>query len=333
MQRVTLRHLADKLDLSMTTVSRALKQASDVSPATIDLVRKVARDMGYRVNQDAVSLRTGKTYRLCALMPDATPGEFGSIGFLSVIEGVTEGLRGTPYSLSLLTSSPGDSAIDTLRRVVEDRMCDGIILSETRPKDARLMFLADRQFPFVTMGRSELFTPHSYVDADCDYAARTALAYLAGRGHRRIAGFFPPREFMYAQQLAQGWQAAHRDLGLPFDPDLAYFGPLGPSQVQTAAATLLHQGAAAPTAAFTASEIADWGLQAAVAAAGLESRFEIVSCDGSGATQFLARPVSALTVSFHDMGKLLGATLVAVVGGQSAEVSQYIVTPTLMSRL
>ena len=47
-----------------------------------------------------------------------------------------------------------------MSRIVEGKLADGLILSGTTPQDERVRYMLERRFPFVTFGRTELFTPH-----------------------------------------------------------------------------------------------------------------------------------------------------------------------------
>ena len=69
---VTLRHIADATGFTVNTVSRALKGGRDISQATRALIQKKARTMGYVPNALAVSLRSGRTRTISAIIPDIT---------------------------------------------------------------------------------------------------------------------------------------------------------------------------------------------------------------------------------------------------------------------
>ena len=73
MRYVTIKDIADALEISKSTVSRALAgDVSNVSPATIDRVRSKAREMGYQRNMTAVNLRTKATKVIGIIVPEIT---------------------------------------------------------------------------------------------------------------------------------------------------------------------------------------------------------------------------------------------------------------------
>src|SRR5689334_14206144 len=74
-QRVTLRTVATTLGLSITTVSRALKEGPEVNRETIELVKRVAGELGYRPNLGGLNLRTGKTHAIGIVLPFEREGE------------------------------------------------------------------------------------------------------------------------------------------------------------------------------------------------------------------------------------------------------------------
>ena len=66
--RPNLRTIADRLGLSVTTVSRALKDGPEVKPDTVAKVKAAAAEIGYRPDARGVMLRTGKTMQVCSIL-------------------------------------------------------------------------------------------------------------------------------------------------------------------------------------------------------------------------------------------------------------------------
>ncbi|MDF3412828.1 LacI family DNA-binding transcriptional regulator [Sulfitobacter sp. M57] len=210
-KRPTQRTIAAKVGISVGAVSRALANDPQMAEETRALVHKTAQELGYSPDRAAQRLRTGRTQVIYLILP---PHEeilgFGTL----LIGGISARLEGTPYHLVVLPDFGHDESAERIRRVVRDKLADGIIFSRTTPDDARIKFLLEADFPFVSHGRSELATPHPYVDFDNFTFARQAADMLIKRGARRIGILLPPERFTFRQHLLHGFMKAVRASGI-----------------------------------------------------------------------------------------------------------------------
>lgn len=197
--------------LAVTTVSRALKDAPDISSATKERVRLVADQIGYRPNRAGVRLRTGKT-NVIALVMSIEAEPLGRTPH--IVMGITEVLTGTPYQLILMPYDRTTDPIEPIRYVVETGSADGIIFSQTEPDDARVRYLTEKGVPFASHGRTEMGIQHAYHDFDNNRFARAAVRHLNERGRRRLALLPPPMHLTYARAMLDGFvtEVDERDL-------------------------------------------------------------------------------------------------------------------------
>lgn len=200
--RPTLKTIAFMTGLGVTTVSRALKNAPDISADTKHRVQLVARQVGYRPNRAGVRLRTGKTNVISLLLNT----DEQLMGFISdIIYGVSQELAGTPYHIILTPYSGRDDPMDAVRYVVETQSADGIIISRTEPHDARVKYMSERRFPFATHGRTNLGIEHPWHDFDNHAYARDAVRCLAERGRKRLALLAPEPTLTYYRHMTEGF--------------------------------------------------------------------------------------------------------------------------------
>lgn len=219
-KKATLKSLANHLGVSVSTVSRALKSSPDIGRDTIDLVKKAAKEFGYVPDRGGIKLRTGRTFNLLYLKAVHPQQDVQDGSVAAQISAITANLADTPYQLQFMACDPEDDEAASLRRIVEGGLADGVLLDNTRPLDTRVRYLLERNMPFVTFGRTELFTEHPYVDADNEKAAFDATRHLIGKGHRRIALIGPPLRFTYALQRQRGYLRALEAEGIAAAPEL-----------------------------------------------------------------------------------------------------------------
>jgi len=182
-RRVTLRTIAEATGLSLSTVSLSLRGGTTLRQETRDRVAEAARRLGYVPDRAGVRLRTGKT-NVIALVLD---GSEDSIDFArQMIQGIGQAIRGTRYHLTVIPEFERNQSTDTIRYILDNRTADGVIITHTGPRDRRVQMLVDADFPFVSHGRTEFYTPHAYHDFHVETFMERAVERLASRGCRKI---------------------------------------------------------------------------------------------------------------------------------------------------
>lgn len=182
----TLRELAAELDVSITTVSRALAGHEAIALKTRQRVVEAARKYGYVPNMAARQLVSGRSGFVGFILPvrgpnfvDSYVGEF--------VTGLGEGLVLHGVDLFIATVQQGQSELAVLKHVVESGRADGIVVPRIGEADERIDYLMSRDFPFVAHGRlldeSKKF---NWLDADSISAFSEAFDLLYDLGHRHF---------------------------------------------------------------------------------------------------------------------------------------------------
>lgn len=210
-RRPTLKTIAELSGLAMTTVSRALGDAPDISAETKRLVRRIADEVGYVPDRAGVRLRTGRT-NVIALVVPMEDDAFNMTSRL--VAAVAGALSSTRYHLVVVPEMPGQSLLDPVRYVVETRSADAVIFNRIQPQDPRVAYLRERSFPFATHGRSDWHADHAWFDYDNDGFARRAVTQLAARGRRTLLLIAPPESETYGREMRAGATNAAAELGV-----------------------------------------------------------------------------------------------------------------------
>lgn len=315
-ERPNLKVLASALGLSVTTVSRALRDGEEVRPETIARVKKAASELGYVRDLGGVKLRTGLSYTISVLMVAPPPGDVADTGTLAIMRGLHEPLEAAGYSITAVPMAPQDDPVAALRRVIDGRQADGVVIDHTEPQDARVRFLLENDIPFVCFGRTELYTPHPWFDVDNEAAAELATGHLARQGFRRIALINPEPRFLFALQRRRGYRRALEASGLDADPALVREIPLTAGAARETALAMLR-GAAPPDAFVAANETVTLGITAALRDAGPAGRgVGLVSRDGTDLTRYLETPPPRVHYSLAEAGRRLAGILLGRIAGR-----------------
>ncbi len=204
----TLKHLAERLGLSVATVSRALAGSPMIAEGTRARVAEAATIAGYVPNRAARALVTGRSGFVGLVLPvrgygkdDPYLGEF--------VTGLSGGLAARGVDLFLAAVPEGQSELSVIRHIVETRRADGLVLGRTIEDDPRVAWLAGQGFPFVAHGRTLLpGLVHPWLDTDGAAAFAEAFELLYALGHRHIALMSIAEPMTFRRHRAEGLAAA-----------------------------------------------------------------------------------------------------------------------------
>ena len=309
----SLRQLASKLGLSITTVSRALDGYPDVATATRQRVIEAARTINYRPHAAARRLRLGSTETVTMVIP-GTPGHFDEPLYLELLTALGARFDAAGFDLTVLAARDPDEERAVYQRLVDGRRTDGLIVARTRRDDQRIRYLAAARFPFVAIGRTETRLAYAHVDGDGESAFRAATERLIALGHRRIAFVAAPSAFTFGKLRRRGWAAAMKSAGLRHDAgiesELTEFGGL-------AAARALLATTPRPTALLCATDRIAIGAMRAVKELKLEvgRDVSVVGHDNISAAAFTDPGLSTMELSMVDVGTRVADMLIALIGG------------------
>jgi DNA-binding LacI/PurR family transcriptional regulator len=210
-----IRQLANELQLSIGTVSRALNDRPDVNPETRARVKAAAARAGYVPNQSGRSLRSGRTGMVAAVIPSRAPS--ADSGLLTVLEGARRTLRRQALDLIVLFRGPDEDPLESLQRIVQRRIADAVIISETSPRDARLAYLQAAGIEYVAFGRSAGMENYPFVDFDVEGMAAEAARLFVRDGHRRFGIVLSDEPMNYETLILAAFAGEVSRLGLSRD--------------------------------------------------------------------------------------------------------------------
>ena len=200
-KRPTLKTISQLSGLAVPTVSRALNDAPDIGEKTKIRIREIARKIGYVPDRTGLRLRTGKT-NVVSLILSTDHDMMNHTARL--IWAIAAGLRDTRYHMNVTPFFPDQDPMDPVRYAVENGMADAVVLNQVMPEDARVRYLLDRGFPFVTHGRSDWRSDHSYFDYDNYSFGRLSMKRMAREGRRHVLLVAPPMDQTYAMDTQRG---------------------------------------------------------------------------------------------------------------------------------
>ena len=243
----TLKDIARALDLSITQVSRALNDHSDVSEDTRLRVKDAAQAMNYHPNASARKLVSGRSGMVGLVVPQHR--DIGQDGiFLEVVAGLSAQFSGRGMQFVLHIMAENEPAIPVYQKLIGKALLDGFVLIDPQDQDPRIDFLARTGIAFVVHGRSGRAPGYPYFDIENEQLAYGLTAHVAARGHRRIAFLNGTSGRCYVTRREQGYHRALRDSGAEDLPHLHLNGEMDEATGLTATIRLFTGDAPRPTA-------------------------------------------------------------------------------------
>jgi len=211
-KQTTIWDIAVKLNISISTVSRALRNAGDINPETKKAVLKLADELDYQPNSIAASLRNSKTNIIGIIVP-----EFIHSYFPRVILGVQEEAYKSGYKLMI--SQSGESLEiekENIHAMISSRV-DGLIMALSRETDEydHILSVQKRGIPVVFFNRFADELQGSKVLVDDYKGAFEAVDYLIKTGCRRIAHLAGPEKLTMSGNRINGYIDALKLHGIP----------------------------------------------------------------------------------------------------------------------
>ena len=311
---IGIKRLAQQLNVSIGTVSRALNGKPDVNEETRKRVIEAAAAMGYVPNQAGRALRKGSTGVVGFMMQTGSEitGE-GDVFFMSVFDGVQTVFARHQLDLVALLCSSEEDPDAYLTRVVARGFADALIISATKQQDHRIDFLASRKIPFIALGRSETDAGHPWLDLDFEGMAETGVSRLIAKGHRRIGVFAPLDDINLGAVFVDAYRQVLQRHGIVFDPDLvfrAHPNERGGHAIAHAIAAMPDDKR--PTGFVLTNEVMSVGLYNGLYEVGLVpgKNFAIIGRDSPHA-HFLVPKLTCFRLSLRELGISLAEALLA----------------------
>ena len=218
---IRLKDIAARAGVSMMTVSKAMRDVKDVSPATRTRIRKLAAEMGYTPDSVAQGLRNRNT-RLLGLVISAVTNPI----FARVMMAIEEQAHELDYAILFAQSLNVVERENQVIRHLLSRRVEGLFITPVyrmEPTAPIYEELRRRGTPVVLLGpRAPFCEGFVNVETDDSTASYTATQHLLELGHRRIAFLAGPAAVPSAQERIEGYRRALREASIEVDDRLIF---------------------------------------------------------------------------------------------------------------
>jgi LacI family transcriptional regulator len=214
--QITIKDIAKALNISASTVSRALKDHPDISRETKNAVNDLAAKLRYKPNAVALSLKNSRTNTIGVIVP-----ELVHFFFSSVISGIEDVAYDAGYNVMVCQSNEMYSREIINAQALDSNRVEGALVSISKETHdfAHLLYLEENGIPLVFFDRApEELDVYKVIIDDCK-AAYNATTHLIETGCKRIAHLAAPQTLGIGIQRLAGYKKALKDHGIPYRED------------------------------------------------------------------------------------------------------------------
>ncbi len=325
----TIKDVARLADVSITTVSHVINNTRYVSDELREKVYGAMRELHYRPNTLARSLRRGETQTIGLIVPDSSNLFFAEIAKAIEDVGFLHG-----YSVVLCNS---DNNLEKQRAYIKtliDKQADGVIFISAGHTKEDFQGLIDVEIPTVIVDRDIQAKSVDVILIDNDYGGYIAAQHLIDLGHTQIACVTGPSQLTPGAQRIVGYRRALQEASISINPDYIVEGDF---QVQGGfdAATRLFELTPRPSAIFACNDMMAMGVLSAAHRHGLRvpQDLSIVGFDDVQMADAIFPSLTTVRQPIAQMGELAANLLRGRIQDVDDTAPQLVVlTPELVVR-
>ena len=218
-QKMTISDVAEALNISKTTVSRAISGKGRIGAETRRRVLEYIEEHNYKPSVIAKGLAQSKSYNIGWVMPS----DYSVVDlpfFQKCLMGLLEMAAPVDYDVLVCTVSPDD--MSQLERIVENHKVDGVVLGRTLVNDAPAEYLKEKKIRFVVVGSMD---DDNVVQVDHAQrsACRELTSILLAKGMTKVALMGGNKNHVVTLNRYRGYLDAMEDMEVPVDNSLVYF--------------------------------------------------------------------------------------------------------------
>lgn len=329
---VRMKDIAEDLGVSLVTVSKVLRNKTDVGEETRRRVLKRVKELNYQPNMLARGLASGKSFSIGLIVPDLVHTFFAEMA-----KGVSAGLRAESYQL-ILASAEEEPELE--RQEIEHllaRGVDALLIASCQNDSAGLKSLMKSKTPFLLLDRTLPKLKAHFVGTDDVAVGCTATEHLIKQGRKRIAHIGGDTISTSVGRL-KGYKDALEKHRLPFRDDFVLVRTrLEEAGIEVGGRAMddLLQLKKRPDAVFCYNDLTAVGAIRRLIECGLRvpEDVAVIGCGNLRLSGYLEVPLSTVDQFPEEQGRMAARIALATLGdGRDGKPREHLVEPKLIAR-
>ena len=326
----TIKDIAKRLNISVSTVSYALNNGPRTVPEDVKLrVLQIAQELQYRPNRVARNLVTRRSFTIGIVPSEASSDIVLSPYLQNSLNGVVNAAEDLHYDVLFFTRFD-QMQVREMSDILLDGRADGLIFLSPPRNSAVLDVIADHSIPHVVIA-GEHHKPSVQFSVDNAGGVASVVDHLAGLGHRKFAHFYGRLQMEDAMERRDAFVASVKRLGLETRDTWILPGEFTMQGGESAMRSLLSQKEL-PTAIFCANdEIAVGAIQAARSAnLTVPGDFSVAGFDNVPLSSVFFPPITTVRQPVETIATLATRTLIEMIEGKTGHSSKLLPTELIV---
>lgn len=332
--KVGIKQVAELAEVSTATVSHVINSTRFVSTETKEKVFRAMRQLDYRPNAVAQSLRSQRSNTIGLIVP-ILPSDTSNFFFMTVAQGIQQTLKRNGYHM-LLSNNVNEELGEEQEQIklFNTKQIDGLIIASIAEEVGYLNDIVHGQYPVVFIDRKPVGYRGDYVLADGYGGSLEAVRKLLGKGHRRIGFITGTLGISTSNERLEGYREALAEQEVPYDPSLVMIANASFENGYSCAQQLLAGGDI--TAIFVANNVLTMGVVACLQ----EKRIRIpddlavIGFDDYDWTKITTPPLTVIRQPSFEIGVTAAEVMLKRIekSGRQKEVQEYRLPTRLIER-
>lgn len=324
---ITIEKLAELTNVSKSTVSKALNDRPDVSPATKRKIQKVAKEYNFMPNAAGKSLKSKVTKNVGVIFTREQHPLSNNPFFSRILEGIEAELAINHYNLVLNIIQ--ENSVNELPRMIQEKSVDGLILIGIF-NDQFIEGVLQSKIHVVQVDPKRDYSSFSQVFIDNEHGAFLATQYLINHGHKNIGFISGELNRLSFQQRLDGYLKALKHYRLASDETLIECGGIEDGYDQVKRIIKRNR----PTAIFVTNDLNALMGYNAIHDAGLRipEDISVIGFDDIWSAKVAKPPLTTIRVYKEEMGSIGVRTLLKTINGEIDSPVNTIVPVRLIER-
>lgn len=317
MDRITIKDVARQAGVSISAVSKAMNNSTELNAATKEHILQVAKQMNYIPNINGRNLKA-KEARTIGLFVPSMKGRF----FGTLTDSVLSECEKNGYELiAFFDKNPEAAAARMLNRQI-----DGAIMMNPVVNMKHVQQLKKYKMPVVFLDREEQSEHMGSVLFDSYQDGKTAGKYLLSLGHKHFGYIMGPDCYYDSRMRVKGFEDAVSQAGGEIRDEHIWQGYYARDDSRRVISDYLDKGGKMPGALFAINDYSAIGCVEALQQHGIEvpGEVSVIGCDDIDITEFIMPPLTTIHIPFDIMGRLAVEQLLDIIRNEEKGTIKYL---------
>lgn len=325
-----LEDVARRAGVAKSTVSRVLigEKTLNIREETRQRILEAVRELDYRPNHSARSLRKQRSFSLGVVVP-----EIDNPVFTTIIQGAQRATLERNYSLLIAYVDRDYPDRELYQRMVHANQVDGLLVT-TIQNPGLTAGLRRLGANYILVNRRSGDEDHTVI-VDYEAGTRQVVEHLTGLGHRRLGYISGPLAHYTGRRRLAGYRAGLAAAGLPFDPSLIVECEYDRPGAEAAMRRLLDHPDGPPTAVCAANVVVASGILAAAIGRGIAvpDDLSVAALLDAPAAEMVTPRITAMRYPFFELGRIAANDLIEIIeNGPGARIERTLAPAGLVER-